>query len=84
MREILKPLVICAPLPRSLDLIFTKEAETKFRAAYRVLESDDAGVVDLSPEILSEARYIIGQPPLTAQTWPGVFSRSQDPGPRSI
>ncbi len=62
------PLVISAPEPRTLDLIFTPAALKKFRANYRIVETTPAGVATLPAEVLAEARYIVGQPPITPET----------------
>ena len=62
------PLVISAPEPRTLDLIFTPEAEAELRKTYRLVEADPENIVGLSDDVLGEARYILGQPPLSAET----------------
>ncbi|MCP8896768.1 hydroxyacid dehydrogenase [Shinella daejeonensis] len=62
------PLVISAPEPRSLDLIFTPEALARLRAGYRVVEADPENIAGLGEAVLGEARYVIGQPPLSAET----------------
>ena len=62
-----KPLVIAAPHPRSLDLIFTAEALARLRATYRVAEMHHDSVASQEPGTLAQARYILGQPPLTAE-----------------
>ncbi len=59
-----KPLVISSPLPRTLDLIFSPERLAELRARYRVVETTDEELPALPPEVLAEARYIIGQPPI--------------------
>jgi phosphoglycerate dehydrogenase-like enzyme len=64
----IKPLVICSPQPRSIELIFTKEAEAKLRGSYELIETDDDGVARLGDETLARARHIIGQPPLSSET----------------
>lgn len=63
-----KPLVICAPAPRSLDLIFTPERLADLRARYDLVETTDDQVADLPAEVLGQARYILGQPPLSEAT----------------
>lgn len=63
-----RPLVISAPEPRSLDLIFAPAARTEFEARYRVVEVEAEQVAGLPAEVLGQARYIIGQPPLDAGT----------------
>lgn len=63
-----KPIVISAPEPRSLDLIFTPAARTRLHAAYDVVEIS-ADALDTLPEaVLHDARYILGQPPLSEPT----------------
>jgi phosphoglycerate dehydrogenase-like enzyme len=56
--------VISAPEPRRLDLIFTEAALAKLRAGYEIVEATAAGIAALPPATLGAARYIIGQPPL--------------------
>lgn len=63
-----KPLVICAPAPRSLDLIFTPERLAELRARYDLVETTDDLVAGLPAEMLGQARYILGQPPLSEAT----------------
>lgn len=63
-----KPLVICAPEPRSLDLIFTPEREAELRARYELVETDAEAVSRLDGDILAAARYVLGQPPIPAET----------------
>jgi phosphoglycerate dehydrogenase-like enzyme len=60
----MKPLVISAPAPRTLDLIFTPEALAGLRARYDLHETAEDALDRLPPEILAQARYIIGQPPI--------------------
>lgn len=67
MTETIQPLVISAPEPRTLDLIFTPAAEAALRKAYRLVEADPENIAGLGDDVLSEARYIIGQPPLSAE-----------------
>jgi hypothetical protein len=62
------PLVISAPEPRTLDLIFTPDALTRFRAKYRIVETTPEGVAALPANVLAEARYIVGQPPIAPET----------------
>lgn len=63
-----KPLVISAPEPRSLDLIFTKAQRARLHARYEVLECTATDVPHLPRATLATARYIIGQPALDADT----------------
>ncbi|WP_256753787.1 hydroxyacid dehydrogenase [Mesorhizobium sp. Mes31] len=62
------PLVISAPEPRTLDLIFTPDQLARFRAKYRIVETTPDGVAKLPADVLAEARYIVGQPPITPET----------------
>ncbi|MER9595480.1 hydroxyacid dehydrogenase [Mesorhizobium sp. M0244] len=62
------PLVISAPEPRTLDLIFTPAALAKFRSKYRIVETSSEGVTALPADVLAETRYIVGQPPITPET----------------
>ena len=59
-----RPLVISAPDPRSLDLIFTPGQRAALHAGYRVVEAGAGEVAHLPDAVLAQARYIIGQPPL--------------------
>lgn len=68
MTQSIKPLVICSPQPRSIELIFTKEAEAKLRGGCELIETNDEGVARLGDQTLARARYIIGQPPLSSET----------------
>ncbi|MDR6755175.1 phosphoglycerate dehydrogenase-like enzyme [Mycoplana sp. BE70] len=68
MTDTTKPLVISAPAPRTLDLIFTPEALGRLKTNYRIVEADPENIGRLDDSILSEARYILGQPPLSAET----------------
>jgi phosphoglycerate dehydrogenase-like enzyme len=60
-----RPLVISAPEPRSLDLIFTPAQRTRLHAGYDVIECLESEVPALPADVLARARYIIGQPPLS-------------------
>ena len=62
------PLVISAPEPREIDLIFTPEARDALFARYRVVETTADRVHALAPDTLAEARYILGQPPISSET----------------
>lgn len=63
-----KPLIISAPEPRSLDLIFTPAKLTELRARYELLETTADRVATLDSADLARARYILGQPPISSQT----------------
>ncbi len=62
------PLVISAPEPRTLDLIFTPPQLGRLRANYRIVETTPDGVAKLPADVLAEARYIVGQPPISPET----------------
>lgn len=62
------PLVISAPEPRTLDLIFTPAALAKFRSKYRIVETSPEGVAALPADVLAGTRYIVGQPPIAPET----------------
>lgn len=68
MSDSVRPLVISAPDPRALDLIFTPDALARLRERYAIVETSPDGVATLPDEQLSEARYIVGQPPLSRET----------------
>lgn len=57
------PLVVCAPEPRTLEVLFAPEARARLDA-YRLRECAAANVAGLPADLLAEARYVIGQPPL--------------------
>jgi hypothetical protein len=63
-----RSLVISAPHPRSLDLIFSPQARAEFHRRYDVLEAEPEDVRALAPELLARARYIVGQPALDLET----------------
>ena len=63
-----KPLVICAPEPRSLDLIFTAEKRRLLEERYTLVETTEDKVASLDEEVLAQARYILGQPPISSET----------------
>ncbi|MCD7110005.1 hydroxyacid dehydrogenase [Rhizobium sp. DKSPLA3] len=68
MSENEKPLVISAPEPRTLDLIFTPEALGVLHDRYRIVEVEADTVASLDGDVLGAARYVLGQPPLDAAT----------------
>src|SRR5690606_21962544 len=62
------PLVISAPEPRTLDLIFTPEARAVLLRKYRVVETSADQVASLPEDVLAQARFIVGQPPISPET----------------
>lgn len=63
----IKPIIIAAPEPRSLELIFSSSQLQLLNDIYEVIEINADNIDSLSPEILRSARYIIGQPPLSEE-----------------
>ena len=63
-----RPLAISAPEPRTLDLIFSDKARAELNAKYEIVEADPENIAGLGDDILCRTRYIIGQPPLSAET----------------
>lgn len=63
-----KPLVVSAPAPRTLPLIFTPDGLAALHRRYRVVEADEAAIAALPDAVLGNARYILGQPPLDEAT----------------
>jgi len=68
MPESAKPLVISVPEPRTLDLIFTPNALAALRSKYEIVETSPDDFAGLPKQVLAEARYIIGQPPIASDT----------------
>ncbi len=68
MTNIERPLAISAPEPRTLDLIFSDKARAELNARYDIVEADPENIAGLGDAVLGSARYIIGQPPLSAET----------------
>ncbi|TGQ64080.1 hydroxyacid dehydrogenase [Mesorhizobium sp. M00.F.Ca.ET.186.01.1.1] len=62
------PLVISAPEPRTLELVFTPQQLARLKTNYRVVETTPDGVARLPADVLAEARYIVGQPPISPET----------------
>jgi phosphoglycerate dehydrogenase-like enzyme len=62
------PLIVSAPEPRTLELIFTPAALEQLRSRYRIVETGPGDIAALPAGQLAEARYIIGQPPLSRET----------------
>ena len=63
-----RPLVISAPEPRTLDLIFTPAQKRKLFDDYEIIETEPGKLETLPDEVLAQARYIIGQPPMSDET----------------
>lgn len=63
-----KPLIISAPEPRTIDLIFQPERKAELLDRYEIVEVAEGEVGSLDIQLLSRARYILGQPPLSLET----------------
>ncbi|MEM7632016.1 MAG: hydroxyacid dehydrogenase, partial [Pseudomonadota bacterium] len=68
MTHATKPIVLSAPAPRSLDLIFSDTHRAVLEQTYEVIETDDDTLAGLPAETLAHARYVLGQPPLSEAT----------------
>ena len=68
MQNSSKPLVISAPDPRSIDLIFTDAQRAALFDRYTILEVDPEEVANVDANTLAQVRYILGQPPLSLET----------------
>ncbi len=64
----MKPVVLSSPAPRSLELIFTPDKLAHLHSKYELVETTDEALDKLPPELLNDARYIIGQPPISDNT----------------
>lgn len=62
------PLIISAPHPRTLDLIFSAPQRANLFDKYEVIERAPEAVNALPAATLKRARYILGQPPLSLET----------------
>jgi phosphoglycerate dehydrogenase-like enzyme len=62
-----RPLVFCIPEPRSLDLIFTRDALANLCQDFRLIEGEGQSGLKLLEQHISEIDFIIGQPPLSEQ-----------------
>jgi phosphoglycerate dehydrogenase-like enzyme len=63
-----RPLVLSAPEPRTLELIFTPDARQALEASYDIREVAASEIDALDPAKLAACRYVIGQPPLEHDT----------------
>jgi len=61
-----KPLVLSAPDPRSIDLIFTEAARAQLFERYQIVEVATDALAALPDNVLADARYVLGQPPIPA------------------
>lgn len=63
-----KPLIIAAPEPRTIDLLFQPDRKAELFDRYEIVEVPEHEVNELDAEMLGRARYILGQPPLNLET----------------
>ena len=63
-----KPVIVSAPQPRTLDLIFTEAGRAELFAKYRVIEIEPDDLATLGDDDLGATRYILGQPPVSEAT----------------
>ncbi len=59
-----RPVILSAPDPRSLDMIFTSAARSRLHDRYEVIEAAPEDVPDLPGEVLARVDYVLGQPPI--------------------
>ena len=64
----MKPIVLSAPFPRTLDLIFEPEKREILHDRYEVIETTEDALEHLSADLLGGARFILGQPRLSETT----------------
>jgi phosphoglycerate dehydrogenase-like enzyme len=63
-----RPLVLCAPQPRTLDLIFSPSQKALLLKKYEILEAEPNDIVKLPDATLHDVRYVLGQPPFALKT----------------
>ena len=61
-----RPLVLSAPEPRTLELIFTPEDLAELRSTYTLVEAPPAETAALVEQHIDQALFVIGQPQLPA------------------
>ena len=59
-------IILSAPAPRSLDLIFARDDLRTLQSRYRVVDTTESQLPSLPDEILAKASYVIGQPAIDA------------------
>lgn len=60
-----RPLVIVAPHPRDLEMIFTPDALEEFRERYDIVQTQSGAIDALPADVLARARYLVGQPDMS-------------------
>jgi phosphoglycerate dehydrogenase-like enzyme len=63
-----KPVILSAPDPRSIDMIFTDAAKAELFRRYEVIEVSPDEVPGLPGPVLCRVDYVLGQPPIPAPT----------------
>ena len=63
-----KPLILSAPHPRSIDMIFTDQAKKDLFDRYDIVEAEPDDVASMSGDVLSKVRYVLGQPAIPSET----------------
>lgn len=63
----MKPLILSSPDPRSIEMIFTGAAKALLYSRYRLVEVETDGLSALPGATLAEVRYVLGQPPISAE-----------------
>ena len=68
MAQQAKPVVLSAPDPRSIDMIFTDLARAALFDRYEVIEVAPDEVRTLPGAVLARVDYVLGQPPIPSET----------------
>lgn len=63
-----RPVILSAPDPRSLDMIFTDAARRRLHDRYEVIEAAPDDVAGLPADVLARVDYVLGQPPIPPST----------------
>lgn len=63
-----KPVILSAPDPRSIDMIFTRSAKAQLLARYEVVAAAPDAVPTLPDDLLARVDYVLGQPPIPSGT----------------
>jgi phosphoglycerate dehydrogenase-like enzyme len=61
-----RPLILSSPAPRSIDMIFTDVAKAQLYDCYRIVDVQGDALSGLPDAVLAEVRYVLGQPPISA------------------
>lgn len=68
MAQPTKPVVLSAPDPRSIEIIFTDTARAALFDRYEVIEASPDEVRTLPGAVLARVDYVLGQPPIPPET----------------